>query len=121
MPRTRKGAASKRQRKRILKAAKGYRGGRRKLFRTAKETLRRAMACATRDRRVKKRTFRRLWITRLNAAARNRGLTYSRFVEGLKKANITIDRKILADIAVADPAGFDEIFATAKSALETGA
>lgn len=120
MPRARKGAASKRQRKRVLKAARGYRGGRSRLLRTAKETLRRAMANATRDRRLKKRTYRRLWIARLNAAARERGLIYSRFVEGLKKANITIDRKLLAEIAVTDPAGFDEIFAGAKSALESG-
>lgn len=117
MPRVKIGAAAKRRKKRILKAAKGYRGGRGKLLRTAKETIDRAMAFATRDRYVRKRMFRRLWITRLNAAARERGLTYSRFVEGLKKANITIDRKLMADIAVADPAGFDAIFAGAKAAL----
>ena len=117
MPRAKVGAASKRRKKRILKAAKGFRGGRRTLIRTATETIARAMAYATRDRYVRKRTFRRLWITRLNAAARERGLTYSRFVEGLKKASITIDRKIMADIAVRDPAGFDAIFAAAKAAL----
>jgi large subunit ribosomal protein L20 len=117
MPRARKGAASRRQRKRILKAAEGNFGGRRKLLRTAKETVMRGMAYATRDRRVKKRNFRALWITRVNAAARERGLTYSRFIEGLKKAQITIDRKILAEIAVSDPAGFDEILNKAKAAL----
>ncbi len=118
MPRARKGPASRRRRKRVLKAAKGYRGGRGRLLRTAKETLLRAMAYATRDRRVRKREFRGLWIQRLNAAARQRGLTYSRFIEGLKKANINIDRRILAEIAVSDPAGFDEVFAMAKTELE---
>ena len=118
MPRARKGAASRRQKKRILKAASGYVGGRRRLLRTAKETLMRAMAFATRDRRVRKRQFRRLWIARLNAAARQRGLTYSRFIEGLNKAQINVDRRILAEIAVSDPAGFDEIFAQAKASLE---
>lgn len=117
MPRASKGAASRRQRKRILKQAKGNYGGRRKLLRTAKETVMRGMAFATRDRRAKKRSFRALWITRVNAAVRERGLTYSRFIEGLKKAQITIDRKILAEIAVTDPAGFDEIFSKAKAAL----
>jgi large subunit ribosomal protein L20 len=75
------------------------------------------MRYATRDRRVRKREFRSLWITRLNAAARERGLTYSRFIEGLKKAQVVIDRKILAEIAVSDPAGFDQVFAKAKAAL----
>ena len=117
MPRAKVGAAGKRRKKRILKAAKGFRGGRRKLIRTATETLNRSMAYATRDRYMKKRNFRRLWITRLNAAARQRGLTYSRFLEGLHKADIRIDRKVLADIAVDDPAGFDAIFEQAKAAL----
>ena len=117
MPRAKIGAASKRRKKRILKSTKGYRGGRRKLIRTATETLNRSLAFATRDRYNKKRTFRRLWITRLNAAARQRGLTYSRFLEGLRKANIQLDRKIMADIAVNDPAGFDAIFEQAKAAL----
>ena len=117
MPRARTGAARRRRTKRILKAAKGYRGGRSRLQRTAQETLQRAMAYATRDRRVKKRTFRGLWITRLNAAARERGITYSRFIEGLNKANIRLDRKILAEIAVSDPAGFDAIVEKARAAL----
>ena len=117
MPRATKGAASRRQRKRILKAAEGYFGGRRKLLRTAKETVARAMRYSTRDRKQRKRNFRALWIIRLNAAVRERGLTYSRFIEGLRKAKISIDRKILADIAVTDPAGFDAIFAQAKAAL----
>jgi len=117
MPRTKIGAASRRRRKRILKAVAGARGGRHRLIRTATETLRRSMAYATRDRYAKKRTWRRLWIVRLNAAARSRGLTYGRFIEGLKKAKILLDRKILADIAVNDPAGFDAIFEKARSAL----
>lgn len=117
MPRAKKGAASRRQRKRILKAAEGYFGGRRKMLRPAKETVARAMRYATRDRLVRKREFRSLWIVRLNAATRERGLTYSRFIEGLKKASITLDRRIMAEIAVSDPAGFDQIFAQAKAAL----
>ena len=119
MPRARKGAAAKRQTKRILKAAKGYYGGRSKLLRTAKETIRRAMANATRDRKLKKREFRGLWITRLNAAARERGLTYSRLIEGLTKANVVIDRKMMAEIAVSDPSGFDAIYEVAKAGLES--
>ncbi len=118
MPRAKKGAASRRQRKRVLKAAKGFRGGRGRLLRTAKESVMRSMAYATRDRRVRKREFRGLWIQRLNAAARERGLTYSRFIEGLKKADVSLDRRILAEIAVSDPAGFDEVFARAKAGLE---
>ena len=117
MPKAKIGAAGVRRKKRILKAAKGYVGGRRKLLRSAQETIARAMAYATRDRYVKKRTIRRLWIVRLNAAARERGLTYSRFMDGLKKAEILIDRRILSDIAVNDPAGFDAIFEKAKAAL----
>lgn len=117
MPRAKKGAASRHQRKRIFKAAEGYVGGRRKLLRTAKETVMRAMAFATRDRKARKRDFRSLWIVRVNAAARAHGMTYSRFIEGLKKAHITLDRKMIAEIAVSDPAGFDAICAKAKAAL----
>ncbi len=117
MARAKKGAASRQQRKRVMKAAEGYFGGRRKMYRTAKETVMRAMRFSTRDRKTRKREFRGLWIIRVNAAARERGLSYSRFIEGLRKANITIDRKILAEIAVSDPTGFDAIFAKAKAAL----
>jgi large subunit ribosomal protein L20 len=117
MPRAKIGAAGKRRTKRILKAAKGNVGGRRKLIRSAQETIARGMAFATRDRKVKKRTIRKLWIIRLNAAARERGLTYSRFINGLKKANVCLDRKIMSDIAINDPAGFDAIFEIAKAAL----
>ena len=119
MPRAKTGAASKRAKKRLFKAVKGYYGGRSKLLRTAKETLRRAMANATRDRRVKKRVFRGLWITRLNAAARERGLTYSRFIEGLAKADVKLDRRLMAEIAVSDPGGFDAIFSIAKAGLDS--
>ena len=119
MPRTKNSAASRRQKNRLFKAVKGFRGGRRTLLRTAKETLARSMAFATRDRKVRKRQFRGLWVVRVNAAARQRGITYSRFIEGLKRANVNIDRKILAEIAVSDPAGFDAVVAAAKGGLES--
>ena len=117
MPRTKTGAAARRAKKRLFKSVKGYRGGRSRLLRTAKETKRRAMAYATRDRRVKKRTFRGLWITRLNAACRARGLRYSVFINGCKKANIGLNRKMLSEIAIADPQGFDAITEQVKAAL----
>ena len=117
MPRATKGAASRRSRKRVLKAAEGYFGGRRKLFRTAKETVARAMRYSTRDRKQRKRNFRALWIVRLNAAVREREMTYSRFIAGLKKAKIQIDRKLLAELAGSDPTGFDQVVAKVKAAL----
>ena len=117
MARAKKGAASRRQRNRILKAAKGYVGGRRIQLRKAKETVERARAYASRDRRQRRRNFRALWIVRLNAATRERGMTYSRFIEGLKKANIQLDRKLLSEIAISDPAGFDQVFAQVKASL----
>ena len=107
--RTLKGSARRRAKKRLFKRAKGYRGGRSTLLRTVKETLLRSGSYAFRDRRVRKREFRKLWIIRINAAVRERGLRYSEFVNGLKKANIELDRKSLADIAVHDPSGFDQI------------
>ncbi len=115
--RTRKGAARTQANKRLFERAKGYVGGRRKLLRTAKETIARAGAFAYRDRRVKKRTYRQLWIIRLNAACRERGIAYSRFINGLKLAKIELDRKSLSEIAVADPAGFDKIVETVKKAM----
>ncbi len=115
--RTRKGAARTQANKRLFERAKGYVGGRRKLLRTAKETIARAGAFAYRDRRVKKRTYRQLWIIRLNAACRERGIAYSRFINGLKLAKIELDRKSLSEIAVADPAGFDRIVETVKKAM----
>lgn len=115
--RTTKGAARHKAKKRIFKRAKGYWGGRRKLLRTVKETLLRAGDYAFRDRRVKKREFRKLWIIRLSAAVAERGLRYSQFIHGLKKANIALDRKSLSEIAIHDPPAFDAVFAEVKSAL----
>ena len=112
-----KGAARRKSKRRLFKRAKGFRGGRGKLLRTMKETLLRADAFATRDRRRRKRDFRRLWIIRINAACRMRGLRYSEFICGLKKANIELDRKALAEMAVADAAAFDAVFEKAKAAL----
>ena len=116
--RTRKGAARTKAKRRLFKRAKGYVGGRGRLLRSVKETLIRAGVYAFRDRRVKKRTFRQLWITRLSAACRASGLHYSRFIAGLKKANIVLDRKSLSEIAVRDPAGFSSIAAAVKAALQ---
>jgi large subunit ribosomal protein L20 len=115
--RTIKGAARTRAKKRLFKKTKGYRGGRGKLLRTAKETLIRAEAYAYRDRRVKKREFRRLWIIRVNAACSERGLRYSVFIHGLKKANIELDRRTLSEMAIHDPAAFDVVFEEVKAAL----
>ena len=115
--RTTKGAARTKAKKRLYKKAKGYVGGRGSLLRTVKETLLRAEAYAYRDRRVRKREFRRLWIIRINAAVRERGLRYSQFVHGLKNAQITLDRKMLSEMAVSDPEAFDQVFELAKAAL----
>lgn len=115
--RTRKGAARAKAKRRIFKRAKGYRGGRRNMLRTVKETLVRAGVFAFRDRRVKKRSFRRLWITRINAACRMRGINYSQFINGLQKSGIELDRKSLSEIAICDPKGFDAIVEAAKESL----
>ncbi len=115
--RTTKGAARNRAKKRLFRKTKGYRGGRSHLLRSAKETILRAGAYAYRDRRARKRQFRRLWILRINAAVRERGLRYSQFIAGLKKANIELDRKILAELAVRDPEAFDQVVATVQEAL----
>jgi large subunit ribosomal protein L20 len=115
--RTTKGAARNQAKKRLFKKTKGYRGGRNNLLRTAKETLLRAGAFAFRDRRVRKREFRKLWIIRINAAVRERGLRYSEFIAGLKKAKIDLDRKTLAEMAVSDSAGFDAVVEKAREAL----
>ena len=112
-----KGSARRRAKNRLFKRAKGFRGGRSKLLRTVKETVHRADVIATRDRRARKRDFRRLWNIRINAAVRMRGLRYSEFINGLKKANVVLDRKMLADVAVVDPAAFDKIVEIAKAAL----
>ncbi len=115
--RTTKGAARNRAKNRLFKKAKGYVGGRRRLLRTAKENLVRAGVYAYRDRRNRKRDFRRLWIIRLNAAARLHGLRYSQFIAGLIKANIELDRKILSDMAITDPKGFETVVNLVKQAL----
>ena len=115
---TPKQRASRERRKRIVDASKGYRGRRSKLFRYAKDAQMKAKYWAYRDRKTRKRTFRYLWIQRLNAAARANGMTYSRLAEGLKAAGIGLDRKILADLAVTDEAAFKSIIDQAKSALE---
>jgi len=118
MVRVKSGVATHRRRKKVLKAAKGFRGGRSKLFRTAKETLLRAGAFAYRDRRQKKRHFRRLWIQRINAAARAHGMLYCQFIDGLNKAGVQINRKMLADMAITDPASFQALVEKSQSALK---
>ena len=117
MVRAKNSVATRRRRKRILKKAKGYRGARSKLYKTAKETLTRALVYSYRDRRVRRREFRSLWITRIGAAAKQNGLSYSRFMDGLKKAGVGLDRKVLADMAVRDESGFAGLVEQAKGAL----
>lgn len=109
MPRVKRGPKARKRRKKILKAAKGYRGGLSKQFRTASNAVDRAGMYAYRDRKTRKRDFRRLWIVRINAAARENGLSYSRLMGGLLKAGINLDRKILADMAVRDPVAFSQL------------
>ena len=118
MPRVKGGPASRRRRRKIMKLAKGYVGGRRRLYRTARETVERGLAYAYRDRRVRKRTFRGLWNIRIGAGARVNGLSYSRLIHGLKKAGVELDRKILADLAARDAAVFDQVVQCAKQALD---
>src|SRR5437870_13923867 len=118
MPRETNSPASRARRKRVIKSAKGFRGRRSKLFRYAKNAVMKAEYWSYRDRKTRKRTFRYLWIQRINAAARAHGLTYSRFMEGLKATGIELDRKILADLAVTDEAAFKAIFDKAKAALD---
>ena len=115
--RTSKGAARNQAKKRLFKRAKGNRGGRGNLLRTVKETLIRGGAYAYRDRKVRKREFRRLWITRISAACSLRGISYSQFIYGLSKSEVELDRKSLSEIAICDPEGFDAIVETAKQAL----
>jgi len=115
MPRVKRGFKARQRRNKALKLAKGYRGARSKLFRSATEAVDRALNYAFRDRRVKKRDFRALWITRINAASRINGLSYSKLIHGLKTAKVEIDRKVLADLAVSDPSGFTELAQLAKA------
>ena len=117
MPRVKRGVTARARHKKVLALAKGFRGRRKNVFRIAKQAVMKAGQYAYRDRLAKKRVFRALWIARINAASRGLGLTYSKFVAGLKKAQIDIDRKVLADLAVNDPAGFASIFAKVKAAL----
>lgn len=117
MPRVKRGVTARARHKKVIKAAKGYRGRRGNVFRIAKQAVMRAGQYAYRDRRNKKRTFRALWITRINAACRELGMSYSTFIAGTKKASIELDRKVLADMAVHDKAGFAAIVAQAKTAL----
>lgn len=119
MSRARNTIASRRRRKKLLKQAKGFTGGRRKLFQNAKETLHRALQYAYRDRRRRKREFRSLWIARINAASRQHGLSYSRLINGLRRAGVAVDRKILADLAVRDQEAFGELAQVARQALGT--
>ena len=121
MPRATNSPASRKRRKRVLLRAKGFRGFRSKLYRYAKDAVRKAHQYEYRDRKKRKGQFRRLWTQRINAAARAEGLTYSRFIEGIKAAGIEADRKILADLAVHDAAAFSAIVAQAKAALEAKA
>ena len=116
MPRVKRGVTARARHKKVLALAKGFRGRRKNVFRIAKEAVMRAGQYAYRDRRNKKRVFRQLWIARINAATRSLGVTYSKFMAGLKKAQVDIDRKVLADMAVADPAGFTAVANIAKAA-----
>ena len=115
--RIKRGFKARRRRKKVLKLAKGFRGGRGKLYRTAADAVDKALMYAYRDRRVRKRDFRRLWIARLNAAARLNNISYSKFMHGLKLANVELDRKVLAELAISDPAGFSQIVKVASQQL----
>jgi large subunit ribosomal protein L20 len=115
MPRVKRGFKARQRRNKVLKLAKGFRGARSKLFRSATEAVDRSLKYAFRDRRAKKRDFRALWITRINAASRINGLSYSKMIHGLKSARVEIDRKVLADLAVSDPVAFAELSRLAKS------
>jgi large subunit ribosomal protein L20 len=114
MPRVKRSVTAKKKRRKILKWAKGFFGARSRLLRTATEAVDRSMKYAYRDRRVRKREFRQLWIARINAAARMNDVTYSRFIAGIKKAGLVLDRKVLADLAVNDPNAFTKIATVAK-------
>jgi len=117
MPRVKRGVTAHARHKKVLEQAKGYRGRRKSVYRVAKQAVTKAGQYAYRDRRQRKRQFRALWIVRINAAAREQGLSYSRLIDGLNKANVEIDRKVLADLAVADKTAFAEIANQAKSGL----
>jgi large subunit ribosomal protein L20 len=114
MPRVKNSFKTKQRRKKVLKLAKGYFGSKSKLYKTANQQVMKSLTYAYRDRRVRKRDFRRLWIARINAAARNNGLSYSRFLFGLKRAGVLVNRKMLADLAVNDPAAFSKLVNVAQ-------
>lgn len=115
--RVKRGFKARRRRNKVLKLAKGFRGGRSKLYRTAADAVDKALGYAYRDRRAKKRDFRKLWIARINAASKMNNLSYSKLVHGLKLARVELDRKVLAELAVSDPAGFSQIAQTAAAQL----
>jgi large subunit ribosomal protein L20 len=115
--RVKRGFKTKKRRQKVLKLAKGFRGGRSKLFRTAADAVDKALMYSYRDRKARKRDFRRLWITRINAAARMNNLPYGKFIHGLKLAGVTLDRKVLAELAVSDPSGFSKIAELAAQQL----
>jgi large subunit ribosomal protein L20 len=115
--RVKRGFKARRRRKKVLKLAKGYRGGRSKLFRTATDAVDKALMYAYRDRKARKRDFRKLWIARINAATRMNNLSYSKFIHGLKLAGVELDRKVLAELAISDPAGFSQIASLASEQL----
>jgi large subunit ribosomal protein L20 len=118
MARTKHSVARKKRKKKIMSMAKGYRGARSRSYRSANEQVMHSLQYAYRDRRARKRDFRRLWIARINAASRQNGLSYSRFIRGLKLADVEVNRKILAEMAVSDPASFSELVQKAKDHLE---
>ncbi len=118
MARVKRGVHGRKQRRTVLERAKGFRGARSRRYRVANESVLHAMRYQYRDRRQRKRDFRKLWIARINAAARSEGLSYSRFINGLKRAEVEVDRKVLADLAVRNPEAFGELVVVAKEALE---
>ena len=118
MPRVKRSVHARKKRRKVLEQARGYWGLKHSSYKRAKEQLDKSLSYAYRDRKAKKRTFRRLWIMRINAAARREGLSYNQFVAALRKAEIPLDRKVLADLAVSDPAAFGKIAEQARSALE---
>lgn len=119
MPRATNAPASRRRRKSVLKRAAGYRGSRHRLYKTAYQAVEHAGVYAYRDRKVRKRDFRKLWIARINAATRSCGISYSRFIRGLKLANVDVNRKVLAEIAATDEASFEQLVELAKTNLES--
>ena len=116
MSRAKRGFKARRRHNRVLKLAKGYRGSHSRLFRSAVEAVERALCYAYRDRKARKRSFRRLWIVRINAAVRMHGMSYSRFIDGLRKAGIELDRRVLAELAISDPAAFGDVVKAAQAA-----